>query len=380
MPMQPSAFTQKSPPSGIRAVFNRIAESTDVISFALGEPDFDTPPPLIEAACKAMREGRTHYTPNAGLYDLRAAIAALYPDTAPEQVVVTAGGTGAIHLTFMTLLNPGDEIIVGTPYWPTYLGQIHACGAVPRFVPTQEADGFALKAEQVERAITPKTKMLLINSPCNPTGAMLSPEDLRALAALAIKHDLLVLSDEVYRHIVYDSAFHSIASLPGMKDRCVIIDSFSKAYAMTGWRIGYVVAPPHISAIMTSMHEYTVSCIPAPTQMAALKALEAGAQYVTDMTAEFAQRRALIVQGIRDVERLSCVCPPAAFYLYFNISKTGLDSETFVYSLLEKEKVALAPGSAFGEGQESYVRLSFANSQEMLTEGARRIARFVRAL
>jgi aminotransferase len=380
--MQPSKISQEIPPSGIREVFNRVAESKDVISFALGEPDFATPKPIIDAAYESLLNGETHYTPNAGLYALRSAIAASYPNRnySPEQVVVGAGGTESIFLTLISILNPGDEVILSEPYWSNYVGQILTCRGVPKFVRTYEEDGFSLKPEAVEKAITEKTKVLIINSPANPTGAVISKEDLRGLADLAIKHNLIVLSDEVYRDILFEGKFESITNFEDVRDQCIVIDSFSKSYAMTGWRIGYAIAPKNIAAVMTKMHENSASCISAFSQKAALRALEIGKPYIQEMVKEFAVRRDLMVNGIRSIPGLNSFGPIATFYLYFNISGTGMNSRDFVFSLLEKEKVALVPGSAFGNGQENYVRLSFASSQENLRKGLERIANFVDTL
>lgn len=377
--MEQSSICTRIPPSGIREVFNRIAENKDVISFALGEPDFTTPSPFIEAAIQTLREGKTHYTPNAGLYALRSAIAASYQPGryTPEQVVVTAGATEAILLTLMALVNPGDEVVVSVPYWPAYIGQIITCGGVPRFVQTFEKDHFSLKPEQVEKVITPKTRFLIINSPTNPSGAVTPKEDLRALADLAIKHNLIVLTDEVYRRILYEGTFASITDFDDVRDRCIILDSFSKTYAMTGWRIGYALAPENIAKAMTKMHENTSSCISAFAQAAALKALETGESYIHEMLREFTARRDLVVEGIRSIPHLSTIKPAGAFYAYFNISETGMKARDFVFSLLEKGGVALVPGSAFGEGQEAYVRMSYANSQETLRKGLERITDFV---
>ncbi len=377
--MQPSRISQEIPPSGIREVFNRVAESKDVISFALGEPDFTTPKPIIEAAYNSLLNGETHYTPNAGLYALRSAIAASYPNRnySPEQVVVGAGGTESIFLTLISLLNPGDEVILSEPYWSNYVGQILTCRGVPKFVRTYEEDGFSLKPEAVEGAITDKTKVIIINSPANPTGAVISKEDLRGLADLAIRHNLIVLSDEVYRDILFEGKFESITDFEDVREQCIVINSFSKSYAMTGWRIGYAIAPKNIAAVMTKMHENSASCISAFSQKAALKALEIGKPYIQEMVKEFAIRRDLMVNGIRSIPGLNSFGPIATFYLYFNISGTGMNSREFVFSLLEKEKVALVPGSAFGNGQENYVRLSFASSQENLCKGLERIANFV---
>jgi aminotransferase len=377
--MDQSTVCQSIPPSGIREVFNRIAENSDVISFALGEPDFTTPQPFIDAAIQTLGEGKTHYTPNAGLYALRSAIAASYAPGRykPEQVVVTAGATEAILLTLMALINPGDEVIVSEPFWPAYIGQILTCGGVPRFVQTFEKDHFSLKPEQVEKVITPKTRFIIINSPANPSGAVTPKDDLRALADLVNKHNLIVLTDEVYRRILYEGTFSSIADFEDVRDRCVILDSFSKTYAMTGWRIGYAIAPENIAKAMTKMHEITSSCVSAFAQAAAIKALESGEPHIREMVREFAARRNLVFEGIRSIPRLSAIKPAGAFYLYFNISETGLKARDFVFSLLEKGRVALVPGSAFGQGQEDYIRMSYASSQESLRKGLDRIADFV---
>lgn len=377
--MNLSTICQSIPPSGIREVFNRIAENKDMISFAIGEPDFTTPQPFIESAIQTLGEGKTHYTPNAGLYVLRTAIANSYEPGryTPEQVVVTAGATEAILLTLMALVNPGDEVIVSEPYWPAYIGQILTCGGVPRFVRTFEKDNFSLKPEQVEKVITPKTRFLIINSPTNPSGAVTPKEDLRVLADLVIKHNLIVLTDEVYHRILFEGTFASIADFTDAREHCIVIDSFSKTYAMTGWRVGYAIAPENIAKAITKMHENTSSCVSAFAQAAAVKALETGEPYVYEMVREFADRRNLVVEGIRSIPRLSTIKPAGAFYLYFNISETGMKARDFVFSLLEKGKVALVPGSAFGQGQEAYVRMSYASSQENLRKGLGRIADFV---
>lgn len=379
--MRLSNLTIQTPPSGVRAVFNRIAESNDVISFALGEPDRTTPEQFLKAAKASMDLGRTHYTPNSGIMDLRIAIAESYRNQLikPEQVVVTAGATEGLLLLFMTLLNPGDEVIVMEPYWPTYLGQIKAVGAVPHFVRTYENDGFIAKKENILAAVNEKTRMILLNSPSNPTGSMMEEEELRQIAEIAEEHDLIVVSDEVYRHIVYDGrTCSSIFNLPGMPERCIRVDSFSKAYAMTGWRVGYLIAPKEIAKALETMHEYGVSCISEPVQRMAVEAIRHGGEFVEDMRKSFERRRNLIVEGISQINGLSCIMPKAAFYLYFNIEKTGMDANDFVYRLLEEQKIALAPGTAFGDGQEHYIRLSYANSEENLKIAVDRIEKFVK--
>lgn len=378
--MRLSNLTLGTPPSGIREVFNRVAEVENVISFALGEPDYHTPGQFLEAAKRSMDMGRTHYTPNAGIMDLRTAVAESYGTRGilPEQVVVTAGATEALLLVFMTLLNCGEEVIVTEPYWPTYLGQIRAVGGVVNFVRTYEEDGFVPRKENIEKAITGKTRMIILNSPANPTGALMSGDDLMGIAELAREHDLIVISDEVYKHIVFDDKrFHSIYDFPGMKERCLIVDSFSKAYAMTGWRIGYIVAPPDVAKALETMHEYGVSCISEPIQRAAVEALRHGGDFVKEMRQSYEKRRNMIVEGISGIRGLRCLTPPATFYLYFNIEETGMNSKDFVNKLLDEQKIALAPGTAFGEGQEHYIRLSYANSEEKLKTAIDRIDTFI---
>jgi len=363
-------------------VFNRIAENTDVISFTLGEPDFTTPDIFIRAAIEALHQGKTHYTPNAGMYNLRSAIANSYPKERykAEQVIITAGATEAILLTLIALVNPGDEVLITVPFWPAYIGQILTAGGIPKFVPTYEKDRFALKPENLEKTITAKTRFLIINSPANPSGAVTPREDLRAIADLAIKHNLIVLTDEVYKRIIYEGSFASIADFEDVRDRCVVLDSFSKTYAMTGWRIGYAIAPENIAQAMTKMHENTSSCVSAFAQAAALKALESGEPYIQAMVKEYTARRDLVTKGIQAISKLSAVAPAGAFYLYFNISETGLKARDFVFTLLDEKKVALVPGTAFGNGQESFIRMSYANSQENILKGIDRIADFVHKL
>lgn len=377
--MKLSKFYSTTPPSGIRKIFNRIAEKNDVISFALGEPDFCTPPEIIHVAQRCLEEGKTHYTPNAGIWALREAIAHSYGDGKyePSQVVVTAGGTEALALIMMALLNPGDEVILPAPCWPTYIGQIQSRGAVIRYIPTSLDTNFTISADQIEKAITPRSKLLIINSPCNPTGTVIPREEIEKISKIAIQYDLTVISDEVYRHIVYDDSFFSITDIPGMKERTILVDSFSKAYAMTGWRIGYLIAPPEIAQAITNLHEYSISCLPEPTQHAAIYALQHTHRFVQPMRDEFLSRRNLVLQQLQQIPFIRSCQPSGAFYLYFDISQTHMTSDTFVYQLLEEEKIALAPGTAFGPGQDSYVRLSYANSEENLKEGLARMQRFI---
>ncbi|HQI17211.1 MAG TPA: pyridoxal phosphate-dependent aminotransferase [Bacillota bacterium] len=385
--VQVSKIAQEIKGSTIRKMFNMASSMTDTVSFALGEPDFTTSKNIIDAACKALQEGITHYTPNAGILPLRQAIAKklknknnveIDPET---EVMVTAGGMEALMLVMMVTLDPGDEIILTDPFWTNHPSQVLMTGAIPRFVKVYEEDGFAYNPDNVRKAINSKTKAILINSPANPTGGVAGREVLEEIAKMAIEHDLIVITDEVYQHLIYDGAeFVSIASLPGMKERTVIIDSFSKAYAMTGWRIGYAAGCREILQNMIKLHENVVSCITTSSQYGAIEALEGPQDYLGYMLEKYAARRNLIVEGINSIEKLSCIKPKGAFYAFPNITGTGMSSEEFAVELLKKTGVVVVPGSGFGEAGEGFIRISYATSEENIKEGLRRIKAFVEGL
>ena len=382
-----SKIAQEIKGSSIRKMFNMAGSMTDTVSFALGEPDFTTSKNIIDAACKALQEGITHYTPNAGILPLRQAIAKklknknnveIDPET---EVMITAGGMEALMLVMMVTLDPGDEIIVTDPFWTNHPSQVLMTGAIPRFVKVYEEDGFVYNPDNVKKAINSKTKAILINSPANPTGGVAGREVLEELARIAIEHDLIVITDEVYQHLIYDGAeFLSIASLPGMKERTVIIDSFSKAYAMTGWRIGYAAGCREILQNMIKLHENVVSCITTSSQYGAIEALEGPQDYLGYMLDKYAVRRNLIVEGINSIEKLSCIKPKGAFYAFPNITGTGMKSEEFAVELLKKTGVVVVPGSGFGEAGEGFIRISYATSEENIKEGLKRIKAFVEGL
>jgi len=382
-----SKIAQEIKGSTIRKMFNMASSMTDTVSFALGEPDFTTSKNIIDAACKALQDGITHYTPNAGILPLRQAIAKklknknnveIDPET---EVMVTAGGMEALMLVMMVTLDPGDEIILTDPFWTNHPSQVLMTGAIPRFVKVYEEDGFAYNPDNVRKAINSKTKAILINSPANPTGGVAGREVLEEIAKMAIEHDLIVITDEVYQHLIYDGAeFVSIASLPGMKERTVIIDSFSKAYAMTGWRIGYAAGCREILQNMIKLHENVVSCITTSSQYGAIEALEGPQDYLGYMLEKYAARRNLIVEGINSIEKLSCIKPKGAFYAFPNITGTGMKSEEFAVELLKKTGVVVVPGSGFGEAGEGFIRISYATSEENIKEGLRRIKAFVQGL
>jgi aminotransferase len=382
-----SRMTKCVADSPIRKMFNKANSMNDVISFTVGEPDFPTPQNIIDAAVAALREGRTHYTPNAGILPLRHAIGAsvsrshaLHVD-AEKNIMVTAGGMEALMLLMMTLLDPGDEVIVSDPYWPNYVGQIKMCGGVPVFVKAHEVNGFVLDADDVRKAIGPRTKLLLINSPANPTGAVARRETLKALADVAVENDLIVVSDEVYRRFLYDGAeFSSISTFPGMLERTVIIDSFSKTYAMTGWRVGWAIAPEEVIANMVKLQENVAACVNTAAQYAATEALNGTQEPLGEMIAEYAERRKILLGGIKDIERLSCVTPRGAFYAFVNIGATGLRSEEFAMRLLAEKGVAVVPGSGFGLAGEGFIRMSYATSRDKIREGLERIRSFMETL
>ncbi|HWR62126.1 MAG TPA: pyridoxal phosphate-dependent aminotransferase, partial [Clostridia bacterium] len=374
--VQVSKIAREIQGSTIRKMFNMASNMTDTVSFALGEPDFTTSKNIIDAACKAYQEGLTHYTLNAGILPLRQAIVKKLKrknnvDIDPEtEIMITAGGMEALMLVMMVALNPGDEVIVSDPFWTNHPSQVLMCGATPRFVKVYEEDGFVYNPDNVRKAINKNTKAILINSPANPTGGVASREILEELARIAIEHDLLVITDEVYQHLIYDDEeFVSIASFPGMKERSVIIDSFSKAYAMTGWRIGYAAGCREILKNMIKLHENVVSCINTSSQYGAIEAIEGPQDHLKFMLDKYSIRRKLIVEGINSIEKLSCIKPKGAFYAFPNITRTGLSSEEFAVELLKKTGVVTVPGSGFGEAGEGFIRISYATSEENIKEG-----------
>ena len=371
------------PPSGIRRFFDIVATMEDVISLGIGEPDFTTPAPIIKAGVQSLRRGETHYTSNSGILELREALAEhlerLYgvrydPET---EILITVGVSEALHLTLLATVDPGDEVIVVEPCFVSYKPGVVFAGGTPVVVSATLENNFEVTASQIEAKITPMTKSLLIGYPNNPTGAVMSRDKLLEIAKLAEKHDLLVISDEIYDRLVYGVEHTCFASLPGMRDRTVLLGGFSKAYAMTGWRIGYACAPADILSQIRKVHQYAIMCAPTTSQVAALEALRNGEEYVRQMVAEYDRRRRLIVEGLNSIG-LRCFEPRGAFYAFPSIETTGLSSEEFSERLLYEEKVAVVPGNAFGECGEGFVRCSYATAYEKIEQALERIARFVR--
>lgn len=372
-------------PSGIRRFFDLAQSMEGVISLGVGEPDFTTPWSVIEASYHSLERGFTAYTPNAGLLALRQSISRFlatrfHVDYQPEdEVIVTVGASQAIDLAFRAILNPGDEVIVMEPSFVSYIPTITLAGGVPVIVDTYEKDAFKLSKAAVEAAITEKTKAILICSPNNPTGAVLTKEDLIGLSDVIKQHDLLVISDEIYADLLYDDTYTSMASLDGMKARTLLVSGFSKAFAMTGWRLGYVCGPKEIIAEMLKIHQYTIMSAPTMAQYGAIEALENGLSEVEMMKESYKQRRNYVVKTLTRLG-LDCHTPGGAFYVFPSIKSTGLTSSEFAEQLLMKEKVAVVPGNVFGDSGEGYIRCSYAASMKQLTEAMERIGHFLEHL
>ena len=377
---------QKVKPSGIRKFFDIANELDDVISLSVGEPDFYTPWHIREEGIYTLEKGRTRYTPNRGFVKLREQIVAFLNrkydiDYNPDnEVLVTVGGSEAIDLAVRTLINHGDEVLIPEPSFVCYVPITQMAGGVPVTITTKAENKFKLTAEEVESHITDKTKMLILPFPNNPTGGVMRKEDLEAVAEVCIKHDLLVLSDEIYSELTYGKEKHvSIASIPGMKERTVVINGFSKSYAMTGWRLGYAVGPKEIITPMTKLHQFGIMSAPTMSQYAAIEALENGDEDIVTMREQYDMRRRLIVDGLNKLG-LTCFEPEGAFYVFPSIKSTGLTSQEFCEKLIYSKRVAVVPGDAFGECGEGYVRISYCYSTQHIIEALERIGDFLKDL
>ena len=370
------------PPSGIRRFFDIAATMEDVISLGIGEPDFTTPTPILQAGIRALERGDTHYTSNSGTIELRQAVAEHMQRhygvayDARSEILITVGVSEALYVALAAVLDPGDEVIVPTPCFVAYQPEVVFAGGTPVPLPTRVEDAFQVRAESVEALITPRTKVLLIGYPNNPTGAVMSRQNLLALAHVAEQRDLLVISDEIYDRLVYGPHQHvCFAALPGMQPRTITLGGFSKDYAMTGWRIGYAAAPAPILAELRKIHQYTIMSAPTMSQAAALHALQDGEEHLQEMVSEYDRRRRLIVGGLNQLG-LPTFEPLGAFYAFPSIAASGLTDEAFAESLLQEERVAVVPGNAFG-ADGAFVRCSYATSYEKIEEALERIQRFM---
>jgi len=374
------------PRSGIRDFFELVQGRDDVISLGVGEPDFATPWHIREAAIYSLEKGHTSYTSNLGLLSLRKEISRYVSDffhvdyAAESEVLVTVGVSEAIDLALRALVDPGDEVIYHSPCYVSYLPSITLAHGVAVDVPTSKRDDFALRADMLEAAITTKTRVLMLNFPTNPTGAVMPLGELEKIAALCIKHDLIVITDEIYCELRYDEDEHvSIASLPGMKERTILLHGFSKAFAMTGFRLGYACAPQPLIEAMMKIHQYAMLCAPITSQAAALEALQNGEPAMIKMRESYHHRRDFVVMRLNEMG-IDCHAPGGAFYVFADIRKTGLSSKEFATQLLEAENVAAVPGDAFGESGEGFLRCCYATSFEELKTAMMRMERFIGTL
>ncbi len=361
------------------------AEGIDVINFGAGEPDFDTPEHIKASAMGALDAGFTKYTPSSGIPELRSAISEKLKsenglDYKPSQIIVTAGCKHACHEAIMAVVNPGDEVIIPAPYWLSYPEMVKLAGAEPYIVQTTAENDYKITPDQFREAISPSTKMIILNSPGNPTGTIYTENELAALAEVALEEEILILSDEIYEKLTYDGAKHvSIASLgKSVYESTITVNGFSKPYAMTGWRMGYIAAPEWLAKSLDSMQSHTTSNVTSFAQKGAVAAYKGPQECVAEMLKEFGRRRKRVMEMLKEIPKLSFVVPQGAFYVLINIAATGLSSAEFCEKLLEKKKVAMVPGIAFGD--DSTVRLSYATSMENVEKGVERISEFVRSL
>ena len=382
---RPSARSETLGLSGIRVIFEKVAKMPDAIRLEFGEPDFDTPPNIKAAAIEAIKQGKTMYSSSAGIPELRNAVASkLKRDNNIEyeplkEVIVTAGATAGINQALLATVDVGDEVLIPNPGWATYYHAVNVTGAKPIMYPLREQTRYAVEVEYLKKLLTPRTKALLINTPSNPMGSILSRRNIEEIAEFAMEHNIVILSDEVYEKFLYEDKSRnehvSIASISGMKDRDVTINAFSKTYAMTGWRIGYVGAPEPIVAAMIKINAATSSCVSTVNQYAGLEALNGPQDSVSKMISAFSERRQVLVKGLGLFRGFECAMPSGAFYAFPSITGTGLSSEKLAMKILDEAHVAVVPGSAFGSQGEGYLRLAYANSVENIQEALERMKR-----
>lgn len=382
-----SKISETVQPSLTRKLFNMAKSYNDVIDFTLGDPDVPTHKAIKDAGCKAIQEGKTRYSQNAGLLELRQTIADYYKRTEGleyepvDEVIVTVGAMEGLYLTLLSILNPGDEVIIPAPYYVNYVQMVSLCHAKPVVIDNPKAEELSFNIKDIEAAITTKTKAVIINTPSNPSGRVIPWDKIEALAEMAKAHDLVVISDEVYKCLLYDNLkFRSIVSIAGMRERTVLVNSLSKEFCMTGWRIGYVLAPQELIETMTKLQENVCACAPLPSQYAAIEALSGKGDYSKDMVDIFTARRNILYDGLSNVRGLYCNKPEATFYMMVDISSTGLSSYDFCCKLLDAVHVACVPGIAYGESCDKYIRIAFTLDEIKIVEGVRRIAKFMENL
>ena len=379
-----STMAEGIKPSFTRTLYNMAKAYDDVIDFTLGDPDVPTHQKIKNAGCKAIQDSQTRYSQNAGLLELRKVISDYYirkegfEYDPVSEIMVSVGAMEGLYLALLSITNPGDEYIIPAPYYVNYGQMVHMCGGIPVIVDKPAEEPLTFRIEDIEAAITPKTKAIIINTPSNPSGKIISWNKIEKLAELAKKHDLYVISDEVYKCLIYgENKFKSIVSVEGMRERTILINSLSKEFCMTGWRIGYVLANKDIVANMTKLQENVCACAPLPSQYAAIEALSGKEDYSANMKSIFSERRDALVAGINSISGLSCTPPDATFYLMVDISQTGLKSFDFACKLLESVHVAVVPGVTYGHSCDNYVRIAFTKKVEVIKAGVERIAAFM---
>jgi len=384
---KPAERLKSVKPSGIRRFFALAQEMPDAINLSVGEPDFAPPQHALDAGSQAAKEGKTHYAPTNGFPELREALAQkAYRDYGlsydpNSEILITVGGTEAIFLALFGLVDPGDEVLIPSPGFVCYEPSVLLAGGVPVSVPLLEENEFKPSIDDVISLITSKSRVMILNYPNNPTGAVLSYDEVAALAKIAVERDMVVISDEVYEKIIYDDAkHHCLATLPGMRERTLVVNSFSKTYAMTGLRVGFVYGPKELISPLWLIHQYSVACVNSPAQYVALAALRGAQDFVRDMVQEFDRRRRLVYKRLNEIEGFNCTLPRGAFYVFPNIKDFGMPSEKFAEFLVREARVTTVPGSSFGSYGEGYMRISYAAAYEQLEEAMNRIEKSVKKL
>jgi len=374
-------------PSLIRSIFNMAKTMDDVVDFTLGDPDVQPHQAIKDAACQAIQEGRTRYSQNAGLLELRETIHSYYLrkegfDYDPvSEIMVSVGAMEGLYLAFLSMLNEGDEVIIPAPYYVNYVQMVQLCHATPVIIDNPNAEALSFNVEDIVSAITQKTKAIIINTPSNPSGKLIPWEKVEALAKIAKEHDLVVVADEVYKCLIYDGKpFRSIVSIDGMRERTVLVNSLSKEFCMTGYRLGYVLGPQEIIAAMTKLQENVAACAPLPSQYAGIEALSGREDYSKNMVDVFTERRNVLYNGLKALPKIKCMLPEATFYMMVDISETGMNSLDFALALLKNARVAVVPGIAYGKSCDKYVRIAFTLDKSRIEEGVKRIESFVETL
>ncbi len=374
-------------PSLIRSLFNKAKAMKDVVDFTLGDPDVKPHQAIKDAACDAIQKGRTRYSQNAGLLELRETISDYYVRTEgyyynpKTEVMVSVGAMEGLYLAFLAILNEGDEVIIPAPYYVNYVQMVQMCHAIPVIVDKPADEPLSFNVEDIETAITSKTKVIIINTPSNPSGKLIPDYKIRAIADLAKKYDLTVISDEVYKRLIYgNTVFKSIVGIEGMRERTILVNSLSKEFCMTGYRLGYVLAPEELIAAMTKLQENVAACAPLPSQYAGIEALSGKEDYSKNMVDVFTERRNILYEGLNKLPLIKCHLPEATFYMMVDISQTGMKSIEFAHTLLEKAHVAVVPAIAYGKSCDNYIRIAFTIDKEYIQEGIRRIAMFINGL